>query len=52
MPIEIRELLIRTEIAGASNGESADEGAPPDREEIIEESVRRVLEILQKMEER
>ena len=55
MPIEIRELLIRADVSGSSGsdartGNGRDGSA--DREEIIEESVRRVLEILQKREER
>jgi hypothetical protein len=52
MPVEIRELLIRADVSNAPEARprTADDAAG--REEIIEESVRRVLELLQKKEER
>ncbi len=55
MPIEIRELLIKAEVTGSSGSDARSgngRNGSADRDEIIEESVRRVLEILQKKEER
>ncbi len=52
MPVEIRELLIRTEVTGESGGGETSGSGKADREAIIEESVQRVLELLRKSEER
>jgi hypothetical protein len=63
MPIEIRELVIRTTVSdsGGSASESRSSGAStrysaaveqPDMQAIVEECVRQVLEILARRQER
>jgi hypothetical protein len=55
MPVEIRELIIRavvTEGEGGAEATSATAITAEEREAIIEESVRQVLKILKKSQER
>lgn len=52
MPIEIRELIIRSTISDEA-GESPGEKAPAvNKREIVEDCVEQVLEILKRKEER
>ncbi len=55
MPVEIRELIIRAVVTGSEgDSEATSTGAITDeeREAIIEASVRQVLKILKKSQER
>lgn len=55
MPIEIRELVIRTQIsAGAQNESQTDTSGGDEKKDelLISESVEQVLDILQRKEER
>ena len=55
MPVEIRELIIRavvTEGEGGAEATSTSTITDEEREAIIEESVRQVLKILKKSQER
>ena len=54
MPVEIKELIIRA-VTTAGTEESDDQPlreAPQDKDALIQECVRQVLRILQKMKER
>jgi hypothetical protein len=54
MPIEIRELIIRTQVTdeGAAAGKSADNARSYSQKEIIERCVEKILRILHKKTER
>jgi hypothetical protein len=56
MPVEIRELIIRTTITGGDSGNSTASATPdqnPDmKEEIISECVEQVMRILNERDER
>lgn len=57
MPVEIRELIIRVTATDedqpkAEVDEEAEELSLTDRENIVQEAVRRVLQILEKQRER
>ncbi len=55
MPIEIREMIIRADVRDpgtASTPTSTRSPALPDKKEIVEEAVDRVLEILKRQKER
>ena len=56
MPVEIKELVIRAVVdldRGREPGQDRDgEGAPADREAIVQACVRQVLRILEKSRER
>ena len=56
MPIEIKELVIRAVVEKAGQSSTAPAGGadqmPVDRQAIVEESVRQVLQVLRAAEER
>ena len=53
MPIEIRELVIRTTVQESAGGKtSGRDGGSEDREEIIADCVEQVMAILREQEER
>lgn len=52
MPIEIRELVIRSTVSEGGAGREPGNRAAINKEEIVEECVEQVLDILKRKEER
>lgn len=51
MPIEVKELIIRTIIDDSSKNEGGPSPHPIDEEKVIERCVKQVLKVLDKREE-